>query len=234
MSGADFAATLARLAARVLPPDQAARVAPPPTVERERKHERRERERTEATKVRRSRLECSPRDFRRRTQTSVRLVLHHPRHAREWFARLPRAWRPALARVLARPGRSRELAIDFRHQWQRGVLACAVLLWCERRKSDRHGALACVDGFTEQMIRTLFVNRATGAHYSVSRLFASSYRPGSDEHGWMTAIERAGLVWTQQPRLADANPRFVGTPREDGSRWAFAVRWLRAEPPAPS
>lgn len=138
--------------------------------------------------------------------------------------------RPALERIARRPGNGRELAPDLHEQWSRWVIAVATLLWCERRASKRNGCRHVMDGFTQGMICGLFRNR-DGRAYSRSRVFGTSYRAGSDECSPFVALERAGVVFWQAPRTWDANPRFVGPPHADGRRYAFAVYWLRTDPP---
>ena len=97
---------------------------------------------------------------------------------------------------------------------------------------------AVVDGYTQPMICGLFVNATTGRAYSRSRVFASSYRAGSDECGPMHALKRRGLLHYAQPRTWDASPRFIGTPKEGGRRFAFGIFWIPLEaperPPSPA
>jgi hypothetical protein len=90
------------------------------------------------------------------------------------------------------------------------------------------------------MVCALFRNQQ-GHTYSRSRLYASSYRRGSDECGPMVALRAARLVYFRQPPLNEANPRYIGPPRltgrvlADGSlelrAHAFGVHWLDTAPP---
>lgn len=118
-------------------------------------------------------------------------------------------------------------------------MACAWFLYASRRRSRRHGFGHVVDGYTQPMVCALFRN-GEGHTYSRSRLYASSYRKGSDELGPMPALKRCELVHYAAPPPALANPRFCGPPkritRADGSSetrcFPFAVYWLDTEPPS--
>lgn len=133
--------------------------------------------------------------------------------------------------VARHPGDGRELGAELNAVWSRWVVACALLLWCERRRSRRKGCRGRVDGFTQGMIRGLFRNR-DGAPYSRSRVFGTSYRAGSETCSPFVALERAGVCFWSAPRLEEANPAFVGPPRLVAGRmrrFAFAVYWLRRD-----
>jgi len=175
---------------------------------------------------------CRPRDIPSRAASGAIAIRSNrtgagARHALEHH--FPTAWRGPLWALALDPGDGRRLPEDLSHEWSRWVIACAFLLWKMRRRSLRNGACGVVDGITQGMICGLFKN-ARGRSYSRSRLFATSYRRGTRECGPMTALVRAGLCWRQQPRESEANPRFIGPPRElrDGTtrRFAFAITWL--------
>jgi hypothetical protein len=179
---------------------------------------------------------CRPRDFRARTIAGVRSIFENRtgREARLALNRFPRHMRAQLMHVARNPGNGRVLNAQLNEVWSRWVISVAYLLKSERRKSFRNGARSVVDGFSQGMLCALFRNR-DGKTYSRSRVFGTSYRRGSEECSPFVALERAGIVWKQQPRTTEANPRFIGPPhvQADGSsrRFAFAVYWLRALAP---
>jgi hypothetical protein len=148
---------------------------------------------------------------------------------------LPRRMRAPVYELARHPGRGRELPASLSHPWSRFTVACAWLLWSLRRRSKRHGFSHVIDGYTQPMVCGLFLN-AQGHPYSRSRLYATSYRKGSDECGPMRALKRAGVVHFAQPRTTEAAPRFVGPPhvQPDGSvrSFAFGVYWLPLEAPS--
>lgn len=192
--------------------------------------------------ARRGAPECRPRDIPRRVQAGVRAIFENRsgREAYRALERMPRAWRAPLLELARRPRSGRELGAGLRHVWSRWVVSVAWLVWALRRASKRNGFRWVVDGYTQPMLGALFTNPATGLPYSRSRLFATSYRVGSDECGPFEAVKRLGLVHFAQPRCSDASPRFIGPPRIVGHtpsgepitrRFAFAIYWLHAAPP---
>lgn len=178
---------------------------------------------------------CRPRDFPARSQAGTRSIFENRtgREARRFLSRLPRKQRAHVLHLALHPGNGRVLSKELNHKWSRWVVACAWLLHSLRRRSKRHGMTSVVDGYTQGMFCGLFRD-ANGEAYSISRLFASSYRVGSDECGPMYALRRAGLWTWAAPPTGEADPRFVGPPHvlADGStrRFAFAVYWLLAIP----
>jgi hypothetical protein len=184
---------------------------------------------------------CRPREIPQRVRARVRDI-HETRtgsSARRALGALPRHWRAKVEHVARHPGRQRVLGADLSHPWARLVVACAWFLYASRRRSRRHGFGHVVDGYTQAMVCALFRN-AEGHAYSRSRVYASSYRKGSDELGPMPALKRCQLVYYAAPPPALANPRFCGPPkritRADGSTetrcFPFAVYWLDTEPPS--
>jgi hypothetical protein len=181
---------------------------------------------------------CRPRDFSRWVMAMVPAVMASTSGAvaRDVLARLPRWFGLAVFKLAIMSGTGAQLPDTLQHVQSRETVACAVLLWRSRRKSERHGFAHVVDGYTQKMILRLLINPQTGEPYSRSHMFG---RNGRDEPGPMLRLREAGLYW-RQPRTVDADPRFLGRARTriaDGKletfRPAFAVYWL-AEPDKPS
>ena len=180
---------------------------------------------------------CKPRDFPARVVAGVRAIFDNRTgaEARRALARLPRDFRRPVEELARHPREGRELPATLHHRWSRWIVSCAWLVWALRRRSNRNGMRAVVDGYTQPMICGLFVNATTGEAYSRSRLFASSYRAGSTECGPMYALKRRGLLHYAQPRTWDASPRFIGPPKEGtGRRFAFGIFWIPLEAPSSS
>lgn len=147
--------------------------------------------------------------------------------------RMPAHERRELEHLATHPGDGRELPADLSHVHSRGTIACAWALRALSRRSRRNGCSRVVDGYTQAMLCALFINATTGKAYRRGRLFATSYRRGSELCGWVTGLRRIGW-FTRQPRLSEANPRFVGPPKaHEGAprRFAFGILWQLATPP---
>lgn len=187
-------------------------------------------------------LKSRPRDLPSRVYAGVNSVVRSAsgREARKFLERMPRTWRPVLEQLARRPGDGRELGADLAHIWSRLVVAAAWVMWTLGRRSKRNGFVRTVDGYTQGMLASCFVNGQRGKAYSRSRLFGTSYRRDVATCGPFEALERAGFMHWGQPRLSEANPLYVGPPKvvghaPDGTpltrSFAFAVYWVRGVPP---
>lgn len=148
-----------------------------------------------------------------------------------------------MVRGLPHAGLARLAALGFeRKRSMRSHRACAMLalfaiIMRHRVESNRRGHYDVTEGFTTNMLRTLFESPHTDDRPSRSAFDATSWGPdrcGPDDCGWLVALERAGCWEMNQPPEGRADPRYLGRVcwHRDGApvRAAFRVFWIRPPP----